>query len=207
MNILSFRPNMARGAALIKLAPSGARGVVHRWLTGTLVGIADVHIPYRLYEVTVKDRRFQSHSYYATDAAAGVLDPYIFAAAPGSNDFVQVETRNCHPVLLDERRTNQLATEAARRSAFLRGFFRVTNPSISATLIKAEFHIPYWVGFYSTASHSMSSGTRVEQPVSLAVVNAVRGVYEGSKVRKLIQAWLMDREQKVAGAALAPHQL
>ena len=173
---------MARDLALRRLTPPGVRGTVHRWITGKLLALAEVYVPYRLYQITVQDRRVHSSRYYAVDAAAGTLDPYEFAAPPSPEAFVEVDTRNCHPVRLDEKQTNRVALEKVRRLIFSGGFFRLANPSISANLIQPEFYMPYWAGFYGD-----------EQSLKVVVFNAIRQTQEGSKVRQLLQEWLQDR--------------
>ena len=59
----------------------------------------------------------------------------------------------------------------------------IVNPSIRAELIRPEFYIPYWVGFYGD-----------EHNLSLTVLNAVRRTVEGSKARRLMKAWLSERD-------------
>jgi hypothetical protein len=166
-------------AALRKLSTAEGLGAVRRWFTGSLRGIAEIYIPYRLYKVMLNDRRLQNIRYYAVDAAAGTLDPYEFATAPEENAWEEVETRNFHPVSLSESETKKVASEKIRRLLYSRGFFRLASPGITAQLIKPEFYIPYWAGFYGH-----------EQNVSITVLNAVRQTVEGSKMRRVVRAWL-----------------
>jgi hypothetical protein len=173
---------MTRDLALRRLAPPGVRGTVHRWITGKLLALTEVYLPYRLYQITIQDRRINSTRYYAVDTAAGTLDPYEFAAPPSPEAFVEVDTRNCHPVRLDETQTNRVAIERVRRLTFSSGFFRLANPLISAKLVQPDFYMPYWAGFYGD-----------EQSLKVAVFNAIRQTQEGIKVRQLIQEWLQDR--------------
>lgn len=184
MTISGLPSNMTREAALKRLVPSGAPGVLHRWMTGKLHAVAEVYLPYRLYNVAIADRRLRNTRYYAIDAATGMLDPYEFAAPPALENFVEENNRNCHPVLLNETRTSQLAIERVRRSLFSTGFFRLKHPSIVANLVRNEFYIPYWLGFYGD-----------EGNLRLAVLNGVRQTYEGSKVRRLIGNWLADHQE------------
>lgn len=179
MTIRSLQSRMSYELAMRKLSASGPSGLLQRWLRGPLRGVAEIYLPYRLYRVTVDDRGRRSVHYYAIDAAAGTLDPYAFPTPPALNEWVEVETRNFHPVRLDEDQTRKLAAEKVCRIVYLRGFFRVTNPSITAELVRTEFYIPYWAGFYGQP-----------QNVSLTVLNAVRLTVEGSKARRLIETWL-----------------
>ncbi|HLJ25816.1 MAG TPA: hypothetical protein VKY85_03835 [Candidatus Angelobacter sp.] len=173
---------MARDIALRRLEPPGPGGLLRRWRIGKLLALAEVYVPYRLYEVIIEDHRIHTRRHYAVDAATGTLDPYEFAVAPPPEAFVEVETRNCHPLRLDEKQTNQLAGARARRWMFSRGFFRLANPLIRTNLVQPDFYIPYWAGFYGD-----------EQNLNLVVLDAVRQTQEGSKVRQLIHTWLEDR--------------
>jgi len=181
MTIFSLQPRIGYESALRKLSPSGTLGALRRWVSGPLRAVAGIHIPYRLYKVSVDNRRFHGVRYYAVDAAAGTLDPYEFAIPPGTADYVELETRNFHPVCLDETQTHKMVTEKVRRLLYSRGFFRMANPKITAELLRPEFHIPYWAGFYGD-----------EQNMSVTVLNAVRETVEGKKLRELLQAWLTE---------------
>lgn len=151
------------------------------WWSGRLRGIAAIYLPYRLYHVVVHDHGSAKARYFAVDAVAGTLDPYEFPAAPEPGCWTEVETRNCHPVTLEESETKELAIEKVRRLLFSRGFFRVAHPQITAELIHPAFYIPYWVGFYGD-----------ERNVSIKVLNAIRQTLEGNKVRHVVKAWLME---------------
>lgn len=161
--------------------PAGPRGIVRRWLSGNLHALAEVYLPYRLYRVTVNDGRLKGAYYYAIDSATGMLDPYQFTSPPTAKNFADIETRNCHSVLLDEKQTNDLAGAKVRRSLFAGGFFRLRNPLITANLIHEDFYIPYWAGFYGD-----------ERNLKIQVLNAVRQTLEGGKVSKVIQQWLSN---------------
>lgn len=169
--------------ALRKLGTADGLGLLRRWLSGSLCGIAEIYLPYRLYKVMLDDRRIQSVRYYAVDATTGTLDPYEFATAPGEDAWIELETRNFHPVRLGESETRKIIVEKVRRLLYSRGFFRLANPNITADLVTPEFYIPYWAGFYGG-----------EQNLSATVLNAVRQTVEGSKMRRAVQTWLHRSE-------------
>jgi hypothetical protein len=146
-----------------------------------VLGIAEIYIPYRLYRLTLRDRRLQIIRYYAVDSATGTLDPYEFAFPPDPDACIELETENVHPVRLDEGLTKKMVAEKVRRFLYSRGFFRLTNPSITAELIKPEFYIPYWAAFCGG-----------QQNVRTIVIDAVRQTVEGSKARQLVETWLLD---------------
>jgi hypothetical protein len=173
-----LKSEMNRDAALRRLWPSS----IQRWLSGPLRAVAEIHIPYRLYKITVQDRGSEQVRYYAVDAASGKLDPYEFQALPEAEKWIEVETRNSHPIRLSESDTQKLALEKIRRILFSSGFFRLSHPQFTTELVISEFYLPYWAGFYGD-----------EQNVSLKVINAVRQTTEGSKVRHLVKSWLSER--------------
>jgi hypothetical protein len=192
VKIFSFQRTMEYEAALRKLGTAEGLGMVRHWLNGSLRGIAEIYIPYRLYKVTLDDRRVQSVRYYAVDAAVGTLDPYEFATAPEANACVELDTRNFHPVRLSESETRKMAVEKVRRLLYSRGFLRLTNPDITAELIKPEFYLPYWAGFYGNG-----------QNISIRVLNAVQETMEGSKLRHLLKTWLLENSAEVFDACVA----
>lgn len=197
MKISAVRSNLSREAALQKLTPHGLPGLVRGWFTGKLRALADVYVPYRLYEVTVADRGIEKTRYYAIDAATGDLDPYEFQAPPDSEIFVELDIRNSHPVRLEESQTHQLAIEKVRRSMFSGGSFRLRNPVITAHVLHEGFYIPYWAAFFGD-----------EQNLTVAVLNAVRQTMEGSKLRQLLRNWLLqspDSQEQDKDTAKPPH--
>jgi len=189
MTICTLQGRTEYELALRKLGASG----VNRWLRGPLRGIAEIYIPYRLYKVTLDDRQVRSARYYAVDAAAGTLDPYEFVILPEPEAWVEVQTRNLHPARLSENETRKLALDKVRRLLFSRGFFRLVNPQITAELVKPEFYVPYWVGFYGN-----------EPNVRITVMDGVRQTIEGSKARQLVQAWLLGVPQANVCVAARP---
>jgi hypothetical protein len=146
-----------------------------------VLGMAEIYIPYRLYQATLLDRRLKIIRYYAVDSATGTLDPYEFAVPPQPDAWIELETPNVHPVRLDEGLTNNMVVEKVRRFLYARGFFRLTNPTITAELIKPDFYIPYWAVFCGD-----------QQNVRATVIDAVRQTVEGSKARQLVETWLLD---------------
>src|SRR5215467_6825153 len=163
MTISTIPRTMGYEAALRRLTGTGGVGSFRRWFTGTLRGVAAIYIPYRLYKVTLDGRGIGSVRFYAVDAALGTLDPYEFAMPPEQDAWVRIDTRNFHPVRLNESQTKTIVVEKARRALYARGFFRLANPAITAELIEPEFYLPYWAGFYGD-----------EQNVRVTVLNAVR---------------------------------
>lgn len=192
MQIRSIQSEVTHELAWQRLSSAGASGILRRWMTGRLLGIADIYIPYHLYKVQMDDRRVSTRRLLAVDALSGNLDPFEFAESPMQDRCVHVETRNYLPVQLSEAETHTLALAKFRRLLFSAGFFRLAKPEIAIELIEPALYIPYWAGFYGE-----------EQSVRILALDAVRGTIEGSKVTNSVKAWLL--EERHARASVAQH--
>jgi hypothetical protein len=179
MMIRVFQGAMSRAEALKMLTPSGPATAVRRLLHGPLIGMCDVFIPYRLYKITTQNRDARGVRFLAVDAVAGTLDPYEFPYPPKAEHFTEVETRNFISEGLPEEQTRAIVLGTSRRRLFSGGFFRLSNPVITAEFIGPEFHVPYWTGFYGSHSN-----------VKVIMLDAVRRTTEGAKVSDVVTTWL-----------------
>jgi hypothetical protein len=185
MLIRSLQSVVPREQALSKFLPSGTPGLMRRWMSGKLLGMADIYIPYRLYKVNVEDRRLRSARLLAVDALSGNLDPFEFAESPIHDRCTDIETRNYLPAQLSESETHVAALAKFRRLVFSAGFFRLAKPVISVELIESDLFIPYWAGFYGE-----------EKSVRVLMLDAIRGTIEGGKITNSVKAWLHDAMPK-----------
>ena len=175
--IRSLRPNLSREQALARLRPAGFLG---RWLCrGPLRSVAEVYIPFRLYQVEIKNAGKCDLRLLALDSVQGTLDLYGFDHVPEAHEFIEVETRNQPQPDVDAHRACELVVEKVHRLLFLTGFFRIRDLAVVVKPLHFEFHVPYWVGFFGSGEHAQ-----------LAVLDAVRCSREGAKVRSLLQDWL-----------------
>jgi hypothetical protein len=176
--IHSLRPNVTQAEAIEKFR-RGAGGLLHRLGTGGLRSVADVYVPFQVYEVEIVDGPRRKRSWFALDAVNGSLDLYHFEQLPAGGDLVSVETRNRPPVALGEDRALALLEDKLRRHVFQAGFFRVRDLRLRTARVPLDLHVPYWIGFYAAGSG-----------VRLRVLDAVRSRFEGAKARALFEAWL-----------------
>ncbi len=153
--------------------------MVRSLLSGPLVSIAPVYIPFRLFDVTIDNGGNCQRLIAALDAVTGALDLYRFDSIP--TDFVEVETRNRPHPRLNNAEPAQLVKDKVRRMIFTQGFFRVRQLSIRVEHVPGDIYIPYWVGI-------RKNGGRPR----LSVMDAVRRRMEGAKVRNLLESWLMN---------------
>ncbi len=142
---------------------------------GKLLFDTGFFIPYYLFRVEVRNGDKLSSQLLAIDAVTGALDLYSFEQVPTA--FVELETTQYGEPLLTEKAAFTFLEEKVRRMVYLRGFFKIRNLSITGTLIRL-IYLPYWVGMYAH-----------KDQVVLEVLDAVRGRFEGAKVRDLVQAW------------------
>ena len=176
--IRSLRPNLSREQALARLLPTPVLG---RLLgRGPLRSLADVYIPFRLYQVEIRNGGKYDRRLLALDAVTGTLDLYGFDHVPDAGETVEIETRNYPDARMEKDRACELVAEKIRRMLFLTGFFRVRDLALRVEPLDFEFHVPYWVGFFGWG-----------QEARLVVLDAVRCTPEGPKMRALLQDWLM----------------
>ena len=155
-----------------------------RWMSGKLLGVADIYIPYRLYKINLEDRRVRTARLLAIDAVSGNLDPFEFSESPLQSRCVDMETRNYLPAQLSEPETHAAALAKFHRLLFSAGLFRLAKPVISVELVEAVFFMPYWAGFYGQ-----------ECSVRVLLQDAIRGTIEGGKITSSVKAWLLEANQ------------
>jgi hypothetical protein len=139
-----------------------------------------VLVPFWTFEVTIETVSFRDRYRVAFDSLEGGLDPYR-AKADAILPLTAIETANRPESILSEAALRDRVIEFARREVYLKGFGRIRDLKISATRVpSADFHVPYWLGFYETGSSSLE----------LKVVNAHSGKREGKKAVELFHHWL-----------------
>jgi hypothetical protein len=175
-HIRTLKPNVTREEAIRHFSGGMANGVTDL-IRGQVRSLAELYIPFRLFQVKICSAGREQNQTFALDAVCGVLDLYQLAA---ENDLLTIQTRNVVPVGLDISHAQDLLIAKVRRMIYTRGFFRVRDLKIDAIpLPGGDICVPYWVAF-------RGSGDTVQ----LAVLDAVRRRPEGAKVRRLVEDWL-----------------
>lgn len=185
--IRTLKPNVTREEA-IRHFSGGVVNTAADFLRGPVRSMAELYIPYRLFEVTIRSAGREQKQTFALDAVRGVLDLYQLPAHTDAHEFLTLETRNVLPAALDATQAAERLVEKVRRMIFTRGFFRVRDLKIDAAPLPDEICVPYWVCFRGGGD-----------TVRLAVLDAVRRRPEGAKVRRLVEEWLRSD----AGESLA----
>ena len=180
-----LRPNVTREEALQQFS-RGLPGWLRRARLGPLRLLADVYIPFYLFQIDISNRMRTESRVLGIDAISGSLDPYEFTRADATA-LSRIETNNSLAPRLAANEINKVCVEKIRRILFNRGFFRLQHPAIAASFTSKTWWVPYWVAFHG-----------VEQNVSLSVIDAVRRRLEGAKVRTLLKDWLQKECPLVA---------
>ena len=173
--IRCLRANVTQAEAVAALERRGGL------LRGQLRQVASAYLPFRLYRVEVVNRGATKMALYAADAVSGVLDLYEFATAPTEADLVTVTTRNAPATRLATPLALELLENKVRRAVFQTGFFGVRGLQIRAQPLDAEFHVPYWLGFFGNGERA-----------TLQAMDAVRRTFEGAKARAVFSDWLAE---------------
>ncbi len=173
--IRCLRANVTQEQAVAALERRGGL------LRGQLRQVAAAYLPFRLYRVEVVNRGATKMALYAADAVSGVLDLYEFDTAPTEAELVTVTTRNAPATRLETPLALELLENKVRRAVFQTGFFGVRGLQIRAQPLDAEFHVPYWLGFFGNGERA-----------TLQAMDAVRRTFEGAKARAVFSDWLAE---------------
>ncbi len=186
--IRSLKPNVTREQAIRHFS----EGMVNRAagaIRGPVRSLAELYIPYRLFQVKIRSGGREQNQTFALDAVRGVLDLYQFPAFTSDSDLLVIDTRNVLTAGLDPSQAEERLIGKVRRMIFTRGFFRVRDLKIEALPVPGEICVPYWVCFRGSRDRA-----------HLAVLDGVRRRPEGAKVRRLIEEWLHSE----AAPSMAP---
>ncbi len=177
--IRALRANVPQAEAARALAGSGLAGLLRRATLGPLRSLADVYVPFHVYEVRISNNASVTGQLFALDAVSGMLDPYRLDHVPNESDTIEIGTRNRIPATLDPESGKAILCEKVRRMLFLQGFFRLRGLKLEATYLPATVHFPYWVAFFGGG-----------ESAAIRVLDALRRQPEGTKVRQLMASWL-----------------
>lgn len=173
-----LKPNVSREEA-IRHFTAGAGGVLAAVLRGRARSIAELYIPYRLFQVKITNHGHEESRIYALDTVEGTLDSFEFSELPREHEVVTLKTRNALPSRLAAEQMREQLIGKVRRVVFSRGFVRLRDLQIEANAVEGNVYLPYWVCFRGR-----------DQMAKLEILDAVRRKPEGGKVRELVEGWL-----------------
>ena len=182
--IRTLKPNVTREQAILQFSSTGIPRLFRNVACGRLRSVAELYIPFRLFQVQIMNRGNTEERLIALDAISGTLDPFQFDHVPTDSETVSIVSRNCPRAHLEDAFIGELLIAKLRRLLYSRGFFRMRDLQITATPLAQELHIPYWLGFRGSNGHAR-----------VAVIDAVRRRFEGAKMRRLVEAWLISSQK------------
>jgi hypothetical protein len=182
--IRTLKPNVTREQAILQFSSTGIPRLFRNSAYGRLRSVAELYLPFRLFQVEIVNRGQTEQRLIALDAISGTLDPFQFDHIPTDAETVSIESRNCPRAHLEDALVAELLVGKLRRLLYSRGFFRMRDLQITTTLIAQELHVPYWLGFRGSNGHAR-----------VAVIDAVRRRFEGGKMRRLVEAWLVSPQK------------
>jgi hypothetical protein len=184
MIITSIKPNISRAEAVAKF-----HGRFNELRNGRLRIVTDFYIPYRVFRLTRSDRRSSSDVFIAADAVTGKLDLIQFDRLPEEGACMAVDTAMVAEERVDEEESYRLVRESMMRSIFMKGFYKLSRVNVEIELA-ASAHILYWVGVYER-----------NERARLEIINALRGRFEGAKLREMVAEWFQPRPESAPQAA------
>jgi hypothetical protein len=167
-------------------AASKLKGFWRELKHGRFVGTVEFYVPYRCFDVTIKNGRATDRILIAIDSVCGRLDPWRIDRQTLTEDCSLIETPNMAEERLSEALAVKVLDELTRRATYMKGFFKLRDVGIDARFIET-IYIPYWVGIYERNDQA-----------SLDAINGITGVREGPKLREVVTDWLKPPSGVVA---------
>ncbi len=181
VRIRSLKPNVSREQAILQFSSHGIPRVFRNAAFGRLRSVAELYLPFRLFQVQIVNRGARQEQLVALDSVTGTLDPFQFDHVPTDAEVISLDTRNCPRAQMEDAVIKELLIAKLRRLLYSRGFFRMRDLEITASVVPCDLHIPYWLGFRGS-----------DRQARVAVIDAVRRRFEGAKVRRLVETWLLS---------------
>lgn len=135
------------------------------------------YLPHYLFKVVVQNGGLPQEQYLALDAMTGELDLRKFDRPPGEDEFDEAESDQFGATYLSEVEALSILKERVERMVYQRGFFSIKNLSVTGALVD-RFYVPYRVACFVRNGRAR-----------LEVIDAVRGQFEGAKLRDLVEDW------------------
>lgn len=172
----TLKPNVTQEEALRAFSAAGFSVLYWRIRSGPLRRIAEVYVPYFLFQVGHANARPRL---FAIDAVDGSLDLFEFPRVPDYPDLQTCEGRNRVEAQLSVEQATELLHDKVLRVLFQQGFFKLRDLRLKITPVPCELYLPYWLGFYGR------NGS-----VRCRVMDAVRRRIEGAKASAFFEQWL-----------------
>jgi hypothetical protein len=163
-------------------AASKLKGPLRELRRGRLVVTIEFYVPYRVFDVTVRNGRATDSYIVAIDSVCGRLDPWRIDRQTLADERSFIEITHVADERLSETHAAEVLDELTRRATYLKGFFKVRDITIDARFLET-LYIPYWVGIYERKNKAC-----------LDAINGLTGIHEGAKLREVVADWLQAPE-------------
>ena len=174
-----LKPNVSQQEALRVFSSPGPSALYWTLRRGPLQRIADVYVPFWLYQASYQSNRNRMQRWFALDAVSGSLDLFEFPKPPMGDALELVETRNfLQPALADSQALERVRDKVLR-IVFQQGFFKLRGRQLEIERHAGLFYMPYWLAFYGGRGL-----------VRCRVMDAVRRRIEGAKATAFFEQWL-----------------
>jgi hypothetical protein len=177
--MVALRANATEAEALREFSRKGISSFYWRATAGALQRIAQVYVPFQLYEVKYELAGVAYKRTFGMDAVNGSLDLFEFQEQRVAETSFPLQTRNVLAPALPAEKADEMLRERILRVIFQQGFFKMREASIQCARLPEVVHLPYWLGFYA------HRGT-----VRCRVMDAVRRRIEGAKASEFFEQWL-----------------
>jgi hypothetical protein len=190
MQIRAFKSAMNSEMAQRKLSSNGLGGLLRRCISGKILALSEIFIPYRLYKIKTQDCGARAIRFLAVDSVSGTLDPIEFSGT--GMEYECRETRNILPQKISEDETRAIVVSKLQRAVFSSSLFQFRNTSFVLELVEPDFYLPYWIGFYGDRKN-----------IDLLVLNSITHAFEGGRMTACVKAWLHDHSAASAHDSVA----
>jgi hypothetical protein len=138
-----------------------------------------VDVPYRLFEVQVRNAGRVERRWLAVDAVSGSLDPYAFAEPPPGGELQRGDGALALPESEEPERLRDAVSDRVRRQVYAEGFFALRGLAIEVEDTGRVLYLPYWVGVHRKAGRGW-----------IEVLGGLRRGRDGARLRDLIVPWV-----------------
>jgi len=173
-DVAAVRVNVSQEDALRQFA-GGIAGRIAYAIFGPLKTLAQVYVPFELFEVRITNNGTEQLSVVGLEAVNGVMDLFHFEMKSLERQRVQVPTRNDLKPVLDKSLGSRIVQDKVRRALYGKAFWTLRRCSIAVKPLDEILYVPYWLGFRGRGPQAR-----------ISAIDAVRRQFEGAKLRQLV---------------------
>ena len=176
-----MRINSVKRRISLLEATSKLKGPLRELRRGRFVVAIEFFVPYRCFDVTLRNGRDSDTFLLAVDSVCGRLDPWRIDQLTLSEERSAVDTGYVADDRLSEMHALGVVEELTKRATYLKGFFKVRDINIRARYLET-LYMPYWVAIYERNNNAR-----------LDAINGLTGMHEGAKFREIVADWFQPQ--------------